>query len=118
MVEEESDDTEAVVKLLELNDVINTMVEKYNLTKKGEYAAARALPPIASNPPPAYTPTITEDSLIDLGGDTPNGSLPPTGASSASALQEDLLGLSIDDPNGSIGVGGGIALGFGANTSN
>jgi len=123
MVEEESDDAEAVVKLLELNDIINTIIEKYTLIKKGDINAARALPTVATRPTfsgaakAAPTPVV-EDSLIDLGGDMEtNGSSSAPRPSGGSSLQDDLLGLSIDDPNGSIGHGGGIALGFGANTS-
>jgi len=123
MVEEESDDAEAVVRLLELNDIINIIVEKYTLIKKGDINAARALPTVAPHPPSARSAKappapVVEDSLIDLGGDTDaNGSTSAAGPSGGSSLQDDLLGLSIDDPNGSIGHGGGIALGFGANTS-
>lgn len=124
MVEEESDDVEAVVKLLELNDIINTIVEKYTLIKKGDINAARALPTVAPHPTssgtakPAPAPVV-EDSLIDLGGDmeTNGSSSSAPRSTGGSSLQDDLLGLSIDDPNGSIGNGGGIALGFGANTS-
>jgi ADP-ribosylation factor-binding protein GGA len=125
MVEEESDDAEAVVKLLELNDAINTIIEKYMLTRKGDINGAKALPTVAP-----YTPSSSatkssataavEDSLIDLGGDMDgpvNGSSSAPGPSKSSLLQDDLLGLSIDDPSASIGQGGGIALGFGANTS-
>src|SRR5688500_6464108 len=126
MVEEESDDAEAVVKLLELNDIINTILEKYILVKKGDLNAARALPTVANAPqgPPAASSSASaaqEDSLIDLGGDlggSANGSAQAAGPSNtASSLQDDLLGLSIDDPNASIGQGGGISLGFGENTS-
>lgn len=119
MVEEESDDTEAVVKLLELNDAINTTIQRYRLVKKGDLAGASALPTMeaiasgSAKPPPPI-----EGSLIDLLDDDPNDSKAPQQAStSTNSLQEDLLGLSIDDPNGSIGPGGGIALGFGANQS-
>jgi ADP-ribosylation factor-binding protein GGA len=117
MVEEESDDTEAVLKLLELNDIINTIIEKYTLVKKGNINAAKALPTVAPDPGTSNAPVV-EDSLIDLGGDVgPTNGPPPTpGPSNANSLQDDLLGLSIDDPNASIGQGGGIALGFGANT--
>ena len=120
MVEEESDDTEAVVKLLELNDVINNVVDKYNLVRKGDLAAAKALPAVEFSSDGAAaqaSSSATEVSLIDLGGDVDaNGSNPPpySGGSNVSSLQEDLLGLSMDEP---VGPGGGIALGFGANTS-
>jgi hypothetical protein len=122
MVEEESDDAEAVVRLLELNDIINTIIEKYNLIRKGDLNAAKSLPTVASH---ISTPTTTkapatDDSLIDLlGGEVEptNGSSSAAGPSNVGSLQDDLLGLSIDDPSASIAQGGGIALGFGANTS-
>jgi hypothetical protein len=123
MVEEESDDAEAVVKLLELNDVINTTLERYNLVKKGNLDAAKALPLTPARtvttaaPASASSSAPVEDSLIDLGGDS-NGQSAQSGPSGNNgSLQDDLLGLSIDDPNASIGAGGGIALGFGANSS-
>jgi ADP-ribosylation factor-binding protein GGA len=123
MVEEESDDAEAVVKLLELNDVINTTLERYNLVKKGNLDAAKALPLTPARtvttaaPASASSSAPVEDSLIDLGGDS-NGQSAQSGPSGNNgSLQDDLLGLSIDDPNASIGAGGGIALGFGANSN-
>jgi ADP-ribosylation factor-binding protein GGA len=122
MVEEESDDAEAVVKLLELNDIINTIVEKYSLIKKGDINGAKALPTVAPHPTPS-APTkapAADESLIDLLGgeiEPANGSSSAAGPSNVNSLQDDLLGLSIDDPSASIGQGGGIALGFGANTS-
>lgn len=121
MVEEESDDAEAVVKLLELNDAINTIIEKYTLVRKGDIDAARALPTVTPYTPAASAakPAVVEDSLIDLGGDMDptNGSSSSPGPSNSSSLQTDLLGLSIEDPGPTFGQGGGIALGFGANTS-
>lgn len=122
MVEAESDDAEAVVKLLELNDAINTIIEKYMLVRKGDINAAKALPTVAPYTPAASAakPAVVEDPLIDLGGDMDgptNGSSSSPGPSNSSLLQTDLLGLSIDDPGPTFGQGGGIALGFGANTS-
>ncbi|KAI5817502.1 VHS domain-containing protein [Pyronema omphalodes] len=124
MVEEESDDAEAVVKLLELNDAINTIIEKYMLVKKGDINGARALPNVSPYPAASSAAKPSqEDSLIDLLGDEPtNGSgavasSSTPGPSNSTLLQDDLLGLSIDDPSATIGQGGGIALGFGANTN-
>lgn len=122
MIEEESDDTDAVVKLLELNDIINTTVERYMLTKKGNLDAARALPLISgSSPPPFAEPSSSasavEASLIDLDNDLNGGSGPsvPSATGKGLSLEDDLLGLSFQD-SGPFGQGGGIALGFGANT--
>ncbi|CCX33237.1 Similar to Probable ADP-ribosylation factor-binding protein C25H2.16c; acc. no. P87157 [Pyronema omphalodes CBS 100304] len=124
MVEEESDDADAVVKLLELNDAINTIIEKYMLVKKGDINGARALPNVSPYPAASSAAKpAQEDSLIDLLGDEPmNGSgaaasSSTPGPSNSALLQDDLLGLSIDDPSATISQGGGIALGFGANTS-
>lgn len=124
MVEEESDDTDAVVKLLELNDIINTTVERYTLTKKGNLYAARALPLISSQSPPPFVessssmPQAVETSLIDLDNDLNGGGDGPSTSGivgKTGSLEDDLLGLSFQD-NGLFGQSGGIALGFGANT--
>lgn len=123
MIEEESDDTDAVVKLLELNDIINITVERYALTKKGNLDAARALPLISSQSPPPFAESsssstaVVETSLIDLDSDLNGGSgaSVPSVAGKTGSLEDDLLGLSFQD-NGPFGQGGGIALGFGANT--
>ena len=40
MCEEESDDQEAVAKLLEINDSIHRTIERYRLIKKGDVDAA------------------------------------------------------------------------------
>ena len=125
MVEEESDDANAVVKLLELNDIINATLERYILVKKGDINAAAALPlqstlsPGSSSPQaePVSTSRQQEVSLIDFDNDA-NGS--SSSAPPSSKPEEDLLGLSFGDSGSSndvFGTGGGIALGFGANTS-
>ena len=122
MCEEESDDSEAVAKLLEINDSIHRTVERYKLIKKGDLDAASKIPKGTLGTLTGVTKTADNElSLIDLGGDieaTTNG-----GSSSANAnpplkneaLEDDLLGLSFEDKN--YGQSGGIALGFGANTS-
>lgn len=124
MCEEESDDHEAVAKLLEINDSIHRTVERYRLLKKGDIEGAKAL---ASGAPVASTSNgsgsgagksaAQELSLIDFdaepsGGDSTSQSAPQGGNS----LENDLLGLSLGETS-SYGQGGGIALGFGANTS-
>ncbi|KAH8903684.1 VHS-domain-containing protein [Coniochaeta sp. PMI_546] len=118
MCEEESDDHEAVAKLLEINDSIHRTVERYKLMKKGDVAAANKIakgaPFTASTG--AGTSASNELSLIDLDGDADtNGSNAPA-QSQAAGIENDLLGLSIGDSSG-FGQGGGIALGFGANTN-
>ncbi|KAL7275614.1 ARF-binding protein [Rhizina undulata] len=132
MVEEESHDPEAVVKLLDLNDVINTTIERYQLVKKGDLEAARKLPPTATVSPPAHSEPSTssaaaEISLIDLDNDTNGGAgaaaaaksvSPSFAAANTGSLEDDLLGLSFNNSNAYVQPqqSGGIALGFGANT--
>ncbi|KAF8423879.1 VHS domain-containing protein [Tirmania nivea] len=121
MVEEESEDAAAVVKLLELNDIINTTIERYNLIRKGDYSAAAALPPqpsISPGPSSMSIPRQHEVSLIDFDGDNGNSS----SSAPSTRPEDDLLGLAFGDSgSGSssdiFGTGGGIALGFGANTN-
>ncbi|MCJ1257324.1 hypothetical protein MMC24_005149 [Lignoscripta atroalba] len=121
MCEEESDDSEAVAKLLEINDSIHRTIERYKLIKKGDLDAASKIPKGTLGTSTGVGKTADNElSLIDFGGDPE-----PTanGASSATApkeqrtelLEDDLLGLSFQD--NSYGQGGGIALGFGANTN-
>lgn len=128
MVEEEQDDHEAVVKLLELNDIINTTLERYNLVRKGDLAAAAKLPALQAGTLGAAPPKRKQQevSLIDFDNDA-NGSGPSMQQSTkSSSLEDDLLGLSFGEaPQSSggssfdfvFGSGGGIALGFGANIS-
>lgn len=110
-----------MVKLLELNDIINTTVQRYNLIKKGDHSSAAALPlqsSISPNSSLTLSPGQQEVPLIDFDGDnaTSSGSPPST------RPEDDLLGLAFGDSgsgssNDIFGTGGGIALGFGANTS-
>ncbi|EGO55397.1 hypothetical protein NEUTE1DRAFT_131168 [Neurospora tetrasperma FGSC 2508] len=124
MCEEESDDHEAVAKLLEINDSIHRTVERYRLLKKGDIEGAKALAsgaPVSSTSNGSGSGTgksaAQELSLIDFdaepsGGDSTSQSAPQAGNS----LENDLLGLSLGETS-SYGQGGGIALGFGANTN-
>jgi ADP-ribosylation factor-binding protein GGA len=41
MVQEEGDDTEAVTKLLELNETIKADLEKYDKLRKGDFQGAQ-----------------------------------------------------------------------------
>ncbi|KAF8475680.1 VHS domain-containing protein [Kalaharituber pfeilii] len=124
MVEEESDDTKAVEKLLELNDIINSTLDRYNLVKRGDLAAAAALPVHPSISPSPQAPSIPprkqqEVSLIDF-DDANRAETATTPSSSDTKPEDDLLGLSFGDSGSNsdvFGAGGGIALGFGANTS-
>ncbi|KAE8448012.1 hypothetical protein EG329_009935 [Mollisiaceae sp. DMI_Dod_QoI] len=121
MCEEESDDHEAVAKLLEINDSIHRTVERYKLMKKGDVDAASR---IAKGTLGTSTGVIknadNELSLIDFEPEAEantNGSssaAPPSGGHGG-GLEDDLLGLSMGDS--SYGQGGGISLGFGNNTN-
>ncbi|KAL6898804.1 VHS domain-containing protein [Trichoderma evansii] len=121
MCEEESDDHEAVARLLEINDSIHRTVERYKLMKKGDMdgaakIAAGAPPPSHSGVPASSSSAANELSLIDFDGDAAqsNGSN-GAGSSQAGGLENDLLGLDIGSQSSTFGQGGGIALGFGAN---
>jgi ADP-ribosylation factor-binding protein GGA len=121
MCEEESDDHEAVAKLLEINDSIHRTVERYKLMKKGDVeSAAKIAAGTLGTSTGVSKNAANELSLIDFDGDATdtNG----TGSSAAEApasgqaggLEDDLLGLSMGESN--YGQGGGISLGFGNNT--
>ena len=121
MCEEESDDSEAVAKLLEINDSIHRTVERYKLIKKGDVDAASKIPKGTLGTSTGVSKTADNElSLIDFSGDSEPSRSANTSAESDSAqknesLEDDLLGLSFQDKN--YGQGGGIALGFGANSS-
>ena len=119
MCEEESDDHEAVAKLLEINDSIHRTVERYKLMKKGDVAAANQIAkgaPFTASTGAAGTSSANELSLIDLDGDAETNGSSAAAQSQTGGIENDLLGLSIGDSSFGQG-GGGIALGFGANTS-
>jgi hypothetical protein len=120
MCEEESDDHEAVAKLLEINDSINRTVERYKLMKKGDVdAASKIAKGTLGTSTGVGKNAANELSLIDFDADADtNGSssAAPT-SSQTGGLEDDLLGLSMSTPASSYGQGGGIALGFGNNTS-
>ena len=118
MCEEESDDHEAVAKLLEINDSIHRTLNRYRLTKKGEYEAAQQIPKgtLGTSGAGVATGPGNELSLIDLGGpeemqpevaparSDPLGDFNAPGLSQSAApaaaqgggLEDDLLGLSLD----------------------
>jgi hypothetical protein len=115
MCEEESEDTEAVAKLLEINDSIHRTLERYKLIKKGDFDGASKIPQGTLGTSSGVSKSADNElSLIDLGGDaesSSNGvSQQPSTADgrTVNSLEDDLLGLSFND--GSYGQGGGIAL--------
>lgn len=117
MCEEESDDHEAVAKLLEINDSIHRTVERYKLMKKGDVdAASRIAKGTLGTSTGVGKNAANELSLIDFDAESEtNGSAsaaPSNGT--AGGLEDDLLGLSLG--TASYGQGGGISLGFGNNT--
>ncbi|KAM3554777.1 hypothetical protein MY1884_005952 [Beauveria asiatica] len=121
MCEEESDDHEAVAKLLDINDSIHRTVERYKLMKKGDLEGAAKV--AAGGPAPSQTATVAagpagELSLIDFDADAAeaNGSSSAQpGGAATQGIENDLLGLDIGGSSGNFGQGGSIALGFGAN---
>ena len=115
MCEEESDDHEAVAKLLEINDSIHRTVERYKLMKKGDVEAASKIEKGTLGTSTGVN-AANELSLIDFGGEETNGagSAGPSADSQPGGLEDDLLGLSMGE---NYGQGGGIALGFGNHTS-
>lgn len=125
MCEEESDDHEAVAKLLEINDSIHRTVERWKLLKKGDIEGANKIAQGAPIPTPSTsagksTSAANELSLIDFDGDAAANGTNNNGngqSSQAGGLENDLLGLSLGESSGSFGQGGGISLGFGSNQS-
>ncbi|KAK0940009.1 ARF-binding protein [Friedmanniomyces endolithicus] len=132
MCEEESEDTEAVAKLLEINDSIHRTIERYKLVKKGDVEGANAIPKgtLGVSGAGVKKGPDNELSLIDFGGaDDLAGSSEPSAAgdlmsgvptaappkAKGNALEDDLLGLSMGD--GSMGQEGGISLGGSTNGS-
>lgn len=111
MCQEESDDPEAVHKLLEINDSIHRTIERYTLIKSGDVDAASRIPKGTLGTTTGVSKNANNElSLIDM--DPEPASDPTGGAASGAAqegnsLQDDLLGLSMDEPVPS----GGISLG-------
>jgi len=117
MCEEESDDHEAVAKLLEINDSIHRTVERYKLMKKGDLAAASRIEKGTLGTSTGVGKNASNElSLIDFDTEIvqTNGSS-SAAASQPGGLDDDLLGLSLGGE--SYGQGGGISLGFGSNTN-
>lgn len=124
MCEEESDDHEAVARLLSINDSIHRTAERYRLLKKGDVEGAAKIAQGAPLPEGgASAAPGGELSLIDFDADAEpeaggSSTAAPASSSQPAGLENDLLGLSIGDPvPTSYGQAGDIALGFGANQS-
>ncbi|KAL1602747.1 ARF-binding protein [Paraconiothyrium brasiliense] len=118
MCEEESEDTEAVAKLFEINDSINRTIERYKLFRKGDIEAANRIPQgtLGTSGAGVSKGPNNELNLIDFGDPepTPAASDPASSTSQqptqkGNALEDDLLGLSLGGP--SYGQSGSISLG-------
>ena len=108
MCEEESDDAEAVHKLLEINDSIHRTIQRYKLVKSGDLEAATRIPKGTLGTTTGVSKNANNElSLIDFDPEpAPNGGAEQP-AQGSSSIENDLLGLSIDEPIPS----GGISLG-------
>jgi ADP-ribosylation factor-binding protein GGA len=116
MCEEESDDHEAVAKLLEINDSIHRTVERYKLMKKGDVEAAQRIEKGTLGTSTGVSKNADNElSLIDFDGETTYGNSTTSSGQQAGGLEDDLLGLSIGGES-TYGQGGGIALSLGGST--
>lgn len=123
MCEEESDDAEAVAKLLEINDSIHRTIERYKLMKAGNVEAANKIAKGTLGTTTGVGKNAANElSLIDFDLDPPteapqqastsNGSLLDAEPSSSNAqakpttVEDDLLGLDLNGPGSrSLGTG-------------
>ncbi|KAJ5908927.1 hypothetical protein N7495_001609 [Penicillium taxi] len=110
MCEEESDDPEAVHKLLEINDSIHRTIERYKLIKKGDVDAASKIPKGTLGTTTGVSKNANNElSLIDFDPEpSSNGNLAES-SQPGNSLDNDLLGLSLGGESASFG--GGISLG-------
>lgn len=117
MTEEEGQDEETVAKLLQLNDYLHSLVEKFELLRKGDFGGAGAVNTKA--PSGSATSKAVVSDLIDFGDDEPaaggaGGATPAgnSGSGSGAAVDDllgDLNGLSFNNSSG-FGQGGSISL--------
>lgn len=116
MCEEESDDAEAVNKLLEINDSIHRTIERYKLMKAGNVEAANKIEKGTLGTKTGVGKNAANElSLIDFDPEPPaaagsgtNGSLLESGPAptAQTSVEDDLLGLSLDSgPPGVISLG-------------
>ncbi|KAM3162147.1 hypothetical protein ACU8KH_04282 [Lachancea thermotolerans] len=115
IIEEEHEDDVLVQDLLQFNDTVNQLVQKYNLLKTGEAGQAAQIQVSSISSPPAGSggALANEINLIDFGDDEEQASS-PQGQDSGNPV-EDLLGdlnnLSFSQPSQGFGLGGSISLG-------
>ncbi|CEP60676.1 ubiquitin-binding protein LALA0_S01e16424g [Lachancea lanzarotensis] len=118
IIEEEHDDDALVQDILQFNDTVNQLVQKYSLLKTGNPGeAANIQVQSLSAPIPASQSSgalANELNLIDF-GDADEQSPSPTPAGTSGNSVDDLLGdlnnLNFSQPPQSFGLGGSIALG-------
>lgn len=118
MCEEESDDPEAVHKLLEINDSIHRTIERYKLVRKGEFDAASKIPKGTLGTTTGVSKNANNEfSLIDFDPEPTSSSNGQAAGSSAqqNVLENDLLGLSLDEEVPALGSG--ISLGTSSSKS-
>lgn len=106
MCEEDSEDTEAVAKLFEINDSIHRTIQRYKLIKEGDIDGANKIPQgtLGRSGAGVKQGANNQLNLIDFGDPEPEPT--PTAAESSgavsgqlagrgNALEDDLLGLSL-----------------------
>src|ERR1700722_1890436 len=93
MCEEESDDHEAVAKLLEINDSIHRTVERYKLMKKGDVDGAQKIAKGTLGTSTGVSMNADNElSLIDFDGEgETNGKSANTSGQQPGGLEDDLL---------------------------
>lgn len=120
MCEEDSEDTEAVAKLFEINDSIHRTIQRYKLIKEGDIEGANKIPQGTLGRSGAGVSKGADNqlNLIDFGDSEPTpapAAAESSGAASGqpstkgNALEDDLLGLSL--AGDSYGQSGSISLG-------
>lgn len=112
----ESEDPEATERLLSINDILNSVLERFEKMKNGDFSASSQIDSSTSK-------SEAGDNLIDFDFGANQTNVPAAGnstdaaASTAPAQPEniidDLMGLSFNEGNNSSpwGTGGSIALG-------
>lgn len=101
MCEEESDDAEAVAKLLQINDSIGRTIERYKLVKKGDVEGAAKIPKGTLGTTTGVSRNANNEfSLIDFDPEpesSSNGDHTQAADHGTASLENDLLGLSFSD---------------------
>lgn len=102
IIEEEQDDEEAVQDLLKLNDIVNSLVQKYEFLKAGDINSASQVK-VSSNQQSL--------SLIDFDDEPSASPAPQQNNSNVDDLLGDLTSLSFNSTPQNYGNGGAINLG-------